>query len=144
MKSSSREKESIISSHVHTLHRRLLHALNLGSRYLPPIPHSIHSLFHTLSYPILFYSILLASLAFFFYFIFEREREKKRLQTIELCVCVIRVNVDRHFDEKTNRWKWQCANIEVQKNVLRSMNAFLDSISPPDARAARHTILKVT
>ncbi|XP_019443732.1 PREDICTED: BTB/POZ domain-containing protein At1g04390 isoform X2 [Lupinus angustifolius] len=47
----------------------------------------------------------------------------------------------RHFDEKTNRWKWQCANIEVQKNVLRSINAFLDSISG-DSRAARHTIIK--
>lgn len=141
MKSSSREKESIISSHVHTLHRRLLHALNLGSRYLPPIPHSIHSLFHTLSY-----SILSASLAFVFCSIlYLREREKKKSSNDRIvCVCVIRVNVDRHFDEKTNRWKWQCANIEVQKNVLRSMNAFLDSISPPDARAARHTILKVT
>ncbi|CAL0326427.1 unnamed protein product [Lupinus luteus] len=47
----------------------------------------------------------------------------------------------RHFDEKTNRWKWQCVNIEVQKNVLRSLNAFLDSVSG-DARAARHTIIK--
>ncbi|XP_020965171.1 BTB/POZ domain-containing protein At1g04390 isoform X2 [Arachis ipaensis] len=47
----------------------------------------------------------------------------------------------RYFDEKTNTWKWQCANIEVQKNVLRSINAFLDSISG-DARATRHTIVK--
>ncbi|KAG4957943.1 hypothetical protein GLYMA_15G255000v4 [Glycine max] len=79
---SSREKEKendrCISSHMQTLHRRLLHALNLGTR---------------------------------------------------------------HFDEKTNRWNWQCANIEVQKNVLRSIGAFLDSLSG-DARAARHAIVK--
>ncbi|XP_057453438.1 BTB/POZ domain-containing protein At1g04390 isoform X2 [Lotus japonicus] len=77
---SSREKENnrCISWHIHTLHNRLLHALNLGTR---------------------------------------------------------------HFDEKTDRWKWQCANLEVQKNVLRSMDAFLDSISG-DARAVRHTIVK--
>jgi len=49
---------------------------------------------------------------------------------------------NRHFDEKTNRWNWQCANIEVQKNVLRSIGAFLDSLSG-DARAARHAIVKV-
>nr|XP_025610611.1 BTB/POZ domain-containing protein At1g04390 isoform X3 [Arachis hypogaea] len=67
-----------ISVQIQTLHQRLLHALNLGTRY---------------------------------------------------------------FDEKTNTWKWQCANIEVQKNVLRSINAFLDSISG-DARATRHTIVK--
>jgi len=48
----------------------------------------------------------------------------------------------RHFDEKTNRWRWQCANIEVQKNVLRSIGAFLDSLSG-DARAARHADVKV-
>ncbi|MED6123234.1 hypothetical protein PIB30_047267 [Stylosanthes scabra] len=47
----------------------------------------------------------------------------------------------RYFDEKTNTWKWQCANIEVQKNVLRSINAFLDSISG-DTRASRYTIVK--
>ncbi|CAK8534776.1 unnamed protein product [Lathyrus sativus] len=77
---SAKEKENDrgISSHILTLHRRLLHALNLGTR---------------------------------------------------------------HFDEKTNRWKWQCVNIEVQKNVLRSITAFLDSIAG-DARAMRHTIVK--
>lgn len=48
----------------------------------------------------------------------------------------------RHFDEKTNRWRWQCANIEVQKNVLRSIGAFLDSLSG-DARAARNAVVKV-
>ncbi|PNY06615.1 BTB/POZ domain-containing protein [Trifolium pratense] len=79
-KSSAREKENdrSLSSHILTLHRRLLHALNLGTRY---------------------------------------------------------------FDDKTNQWKWQCVNIEVQKNVLRSITAFLHSISS-DARATRHTIVK--
>ncbi|RZB97321.1 BTB/POZ domain-containing protein [Glycine soja] len=62
-KEKEKEKDRCISSHMQTLHRRLLHALNLGTR---------------------------------------------------------------HFDEKTCRWKWQCANIEVQKNVLRSIGAFLD------------------
>ncbi|KAL5079090.1 hypothetical protein RYX36_007511 [Vicia faba] len=77
---SAKEKENDrgISSHILTLHRRLLHALNLGTRF---------------------------------------------------------------FDEKTNRWKWQCVNIEVQKNVLRSISAFLDSIAG-DARAMRHSIVK--
>ncbi|XP_058722766.1 BTB/POZ domain-containing protein At1g04390-like isoform X2 [Vicia villosa] len=77
---SAKEKENDrgISSHILTLHRRLLHALNLGTRY---------------------------------------------------------------FDDKTNRWKWQCVNIEVQKNVLRSISAFLDSIAG-DARAIRHSIVK--
>ncbi|KAL2331115.1 hypothetical protein Fmac_018696 [Flemingia macrophylla] len=77
---SGREKDNdrSIGSHMQTLHRRLLHALNLGTR---------------------------------------------------------------HFDEKTNRWKWQCANIEVQKNVLRSISAILDS-SSRDARAARNAIVK--
>ncbi|KAF7822495.1 BTB/POZ domain-containing protein [Senna tora] len=37
--------------------------------------------------------------------------------------------------------KWQSANIEVQKQVLRSIDAFLDSLSG-DARAAHHTIVK--
>ncbi|KOM42602.1 hypothetical protein LR48_Vigan05g020600 [Vigna angularis] len=73
-----KENDRCISSHMQTLHRRLIHALNLGTR---------------------------------------------------------------HFDEKTNRWRWQCANIEVQKNVLRSIGAFLDSLSG-DARAARHTVVK--
>ncbi|KAG5025721.1 hypothetical protein JHK82_021613 [Glycine max] len=62
-KEKEKEKDRCISSHMQTLHRRLLHALNLGTR---------------------------------------------------------------HFDEKTCRWKWQCANIEVQTNVLRSIGAFLD------------------
>ncbi|XP_020233390.1 BTB/POZ domain-containing protein At1g04390 isoform X2 [Cajanus cajan] len=75
---SGRESDRSFSSHMQTLHRRLLHALNLGTR---------------------------------------------------------------HFDEKTNKWKWQCANIEVQKNVLRSISAILDS-SSGDARAARHAIVK--
>ncbi|XP_022637100.1 BTB/POZ domain-containing protein At1g04390 isoform X5 [Vigna radiata var. radiata] len=73
-----KENDRYISSHMQNLHRRLLHALNLGTR---------------------------------------------------------------HFDEKTNRWRWQCANIEVQKNVLRSIGAFLDSLSG-DARAARHAVVK--
>ncbi|CAJ1958068.1 unnamed protein product, partial [Sphenostylis stenocarpa] len=73
-----KENDRCISSHMQTLHRRLLHALNLGTR---------------------------------------------------------------HFDEKTNRSRWQCANIEVQKNVLRSTGAFLDSLSG-DARAARHAVVK--
>ncbi|XP_047159531.1 BTB/POZ domain-containing protein At1g04390 isoform X2 [Vigna umbellata] len=73
-----KENDRCISSHMQTLHRRLIHALNLGTR---------------------------------------------------------------HFDEKTNRWRWQCANIEVQKNVLRSIGAFLDSLSG-DARAARHAVVK--
>ncbi|XP_061344608.1 BTB/POZ domain-containing protein At1g04390 isoform X2 [Gastrolobium bilobum] len=77
---STREKDDdrCITWHMHTLHRRLLHALDLGTR---------------------------------------------------------------HFDEKTKRWNWQCANIEVQKNVLRSIDAFLDSISG-NARAAHHAIFK--
>ncbi|QCD95998.1 Armadillo-type fold [Vigna unguiculata] len=73
-----KENDRCISSHMQTLHRRLLQALNLGTR---------------------------------------------------------------HFDEKTNRWRWQCANIEVQKNVLRSIGAFLDSLSG-DARAARNAVVK--
>lgn len=99
---SAREKENerCMSSH----HRRLLHALNLGTRSPPP----------SLSINFLF-SILFINQ--FLYF-------------------------NRHFDENTNRWKWQCANIEVHKNVLRSINAFLDSLSG-DARAPRHTIVKV-
>ncbi|XP_054814645.1 BTB/POZ domain-containing protein At1g04390 isoform X2 [Prosopis cineraria] len=47
----------------------------------------------------------------------------------------------RYFDEKTNKWKWQSANIEVQKQVIRSIDVFLDFISG-DARSAHHTIVK--
>ncbi|XP_027339819.1 BTB/POZ domain-containing protein At1g04390 isoform X2 [Abrus precatorius] len=47
----------------------------------------------------------------------------------------------RHFDEKTSKWKWHCANIEVQKNVIRSMSAFLDFLSR-DVLALRHAIVK--
>ncbi|XP_028760602.1 BTB/POZ domain-containing protein At1g04390 isoform X2 [Neltuma alba] len=47
----------------------------------------------------------------------------------------------RYFDEKTNQWKWQSANIEVQKQVIRSIDVFLDFVSG-DARAAHHSIVK--
>jgi len=100
-----KDNDRSLNSHIITLHRRLLHSLNLGTRSQP------NSFFASLN------SILL------FIYLF--------------------VNVlNRYFDEKTNRWKWQCVNIEVQKNVLRSIAAFLDSISA-DARATRHSIVKV-
>ncbi|KAI9116563.1 hypothetical protein K1719_012730 [Acacia pycnantha] len=47
----------------------------------------------------------------------------------------------RYFDEKTNQWKWQSANIEVQKQVIRSIDVVLDFVSG-DARAAHHTVAK--
>ncbi|KAJ7948903.1 BTB/POZ domain protein [Quillaja saponaria] len=68
MKSSKQKTENnrSINGHTYTLHQRLHHALNLGSRF---------------------------------------------------------------YDEKIGKWKWQCANIEVQKHVIRSIAAFLDSLS---------------
>ncbi|KAK4285741.1 hypothetical protein QN277_002396 [Acacia crassicarpa] len=47
----------------------------------------------------------------------------------------------RYYDEKTSQWKWQSANIEVQKQVIRSIDVFLDFVSG-DARAAHHTVAK--
>ncbi|XP_027191055.1 BTB/POZ domain-containing protein At1g04390 isoform X2 [Cicer arietinum] len=71
-----------------------------------------------------------------------REKENERCMSSHHRRLLHALNLGtRHFDENTNRWKWQCANIEVHKNVLRSINAFLDSLSG-DARAPRHTIVK--
>lgn len=50
--------------------------------------------------------------------------------------------MSRYFDEKANQWRWKSENIEVQKQVIRSIDAFLDFVSA-EARAVHHTFVKV-
>ncbi|KAI4333348.1 hypothetical protein L6164_018174 [Bauhinia variegata] len=75
-----------------------------------------------------------------------REKENNRCITLQMHNLHQRLHHalnlgTRYFDEKTNKWRWKCANIEVQKQVLRSIDAFLDSLSG-DAQASHHTIVK--
>ncbi|RHN75261.1 hypothetical protein MtrunA17_Chr2g0319221 [Medicago truncatula] len=68
-------------------------------------------------------------------------RMSLHILTLHLHLCYALNLGTRRFDEKTNRRKWQRINIDVQKNVLRSIRAFLDSVFV-DAHAARHTFIR--
>lgn len=46
--------------------------------------------------------------------------------------------ISRHHDENTR--KWQCKDIEIQRHVVRSIAAFLDSIS---GDTTHHPFVKV-